>query len=44
MATVTFMAVAAAVAGASPQWDRIGPYNIFDSIDPSKGEAGTLAK
>eukprot|EP00037_Helgoeca_nana_P010803 m.95702 g.95702 ORF g.95702 m.95702 type:complete len:429 (-) comp20431_c0_seq1:1729-3015(-) len=43
MATVTFMAVAAVVAGASPQWDRIGPYNIFDSIDPSKGEAGTLA-
>ena len=44
----SFLAAASAEEGqAGSDWDRVGPWNLFDGTDPTKssgmGESGTLA-
>ena len=48
LAATAFVASGAGVLdGAGSNWNRIGPWNIFDGTDPTKSsgmvEAGTLA-
>ena len=44
----SFLAAVSAEEGqAGSDWDRVGPWNLFDGTDPTKssgmGESGTLA-